>query len=186
MIDTTIFERHLDLRPLRGRHRGLTHCPFHGEDRHPSFSVDLSLGVFNCFGCGVQGGVRQFRELVGEGPAPRVESGPPESELECARRLILRLALAQDARRAAWMPWWAANDAVRRGLTAVREARRWAQILGEGHQRTWPLLALAAPAETEALDAEAQLDQLLEEGRLQLDAADAVEPLLRAVAGRGR
>src|SRR5262245_48100658 len=62
-----IFGRHLDLTPLRGRHRGLVRCPFH-QDRTPSLSVDLEAGMFHCFGCGASGGIAKFRELVGEQP----------------------------------------------------------------------------------------------------------------------
>jgi hypothetical protein len=184
-VDTAIFERHLDLRPLRGRRRGVTHCVFHGEDRHPSLSVDLDAGVFHCFGCGEQGGVRRFASLVGDAPAPLVPVVSPEGELEQARRRLLRVALAQDARRAAWLPWWRANDVVRAHFNAARAARLWAQVLGPDHRRTWPLLALAARAETAGLDAEAQLDELLAEGRLHLDPVDAVEPIVLALA-KGR
>jgi hypothetical protein len=184
MLDTAVFERHLDLQPLRGRRRGVTHCPFHGEDKHPSFSVDLDAGVFNCFGCGEQGGTRRFASLVGEGPALRVPILPPESERDQAFRRVLRSALAQDTRRAAWVPWWAANDVVRLNLNAARDARRWAQVLGPDHPRTWPILTLAARAETAALDAESQLDAVLAEGRLLLDANDDVESIIALMLGR--
>ncbi|MBI3798215.1 MAG: hypothetical protein HY268_14775, partial [Deltaproteobacteria bacterium] len=40
-------------------------CPLH-EDKHPSFSANLSKGVFHCFSCGAGGGVKRFAELVGE------------------------------------------------------------------------------------------------------------------------
>lgn len=64
-----LFERHLDLRPLHGRARGLVKCAFH-EDRKASLSVDTAQGLFHCFSCGAQGGIKHFLELVGEaGPA---------------------------------------------------------------------------------------------------------------------
>jgi hypothetical protein len=180
-----LFGRHLDLAVLRGR-RGKVHCIFHEPDRTPSLSVDLDRGVFHCFGCGEQGGLRRFASLVGEAHTPRAQVLPPESEVEEARHRLLRMALAQDARRAAWLPWWMANDVVRLNLNAARDARRWARVLGPDHPRTWPLLALAVRAETVALDAEAQLDAPLEEGRLLLDVPDDIEPIIAAAAGRTR
>jgi hypothetical protein len=176
-----LFARHLDLRPLRGRSRGVTHCPFHGADRHASLSVDLDRGLFNCFSCGAQGGARRFRELVGEAVS---ELLPPESDWDRAWRRIQQVNRRQADRAAAWAPWAAANDYVRRAMTSVASARRWAHVLGPEHPRTWPLLELAARAETDAHAAEAQLDALLDEGRLHLDSGDAVEPLVAALAGR--
>jgi len=180
-----LFRRHLDLAPLRGRRRGVTHCRFHGEDRRPSLSVDLDRGLFHCFSCGEQGGPARFAELVGERRRP-ARPGPhgAASEWTQAWRRIQRVNLLQAERRAAWAPWWRANDAVRIQMHAVREARGWASLLGPDHPRTWPLLALAARTETAALVAEAQLEALLAEGRLQLDADDAVEPIVAAIAGR--
>lgn len=35
-------------------------CPFHDEDRHPSFSIDLEKGMYNCFACRSQTGVSQI------------------------------------------------------------------------------------------------------------------------------
>jgi CHC2-type zinc finger protein len=183
MRDTTIFERHLDLTPLRGRRRGLTHCLFHGEDRRPSLSVDLDAGLFNCFACGARGGVKRFAELMGERPMLPTYRGP-ESDLARALGEVLRVARAWDERRAAWLPWWLANDLIRLRIQAVRQAHDWTQVLGPDHPRTWPVLELAARVETEALADTAQLDQLLEEGRLELDASDAVAPILARVAGR--
>ena len=30
-------------------------CPFHGPDRHPSFSINMQTGGFRCFACGLRG-----------------------------------------------------------------------------------------------------------------------------------
>lgn len=164
--DATVLERHLDLAPLRGRRRGVTHCPFHGPDRHPSLSVDLDAGVFNCFSCGERGGLKRFAELVGERPSAPPRFTTPANDREQAWGAVLQLARAQDARRETWFPWWLANDMVRIRLNAVRRAHDWARVLGPDHPRTWPLLARAARVETEAAADAAQLDQLLEEGRI--------------------
>ncbi len=59
-----LLERHV----FKFRRRGnkvTGSCPWH-EDKHPSFSADLSKGVFHCFSCGASGGVKRFAELVGE------------------------------------------------------------------------------------------------------------------------
>ncbi len=56
-IDEVVGER-LQLRPAGGgRLKGL--CPFHDE-KTPSFSVNPSLGVYHCFGCGESGDVITF------------------------------------------------------------------------------------------------------------------------------
>lgn len=48
----------VSLRPAGGgRLKGL--CPFH-EEKSPSFSVNPSLGVYHCFGCGASGDVITF------------------------------------------------------------------------------------------------------------------------------
>jgi hypothetical protein len=185
IADASVFERHLDLRPLRGRRRGLVRCRFH-EDKTPSLSVDLERGLFCCHGCGNKGGIRRFAELVGELAAYRPRVATPISDYESAVRTALRREREAADRRAEWLPFMLANDHIRIARKTVEEARRWAQVLGPDHPRTWPVLALAARAETDALNAAAQLDQLLEEGRLQLDAIDALEPILARAAGRGR
>jgi DNA primase len=45
------------LRKIGARYSGL--CPFHTE-KTPSFSVNPTLGIFICFGCGVKGDVLKF------------------------------------------------------------------------------------------------------------------------------
>ena len=77
------FARHLDLAPLRGRRRGSVRCIFH-QERTPSLSVDLDRGLFHCFGCGAEGGVRRFRELVGESQLGAIIR-PMRRETEAAR-----------------------------------------------------------------------------------------------------
>jgi len=165
-----LFERHLDLRPLRGRDRGLVRCRFH-EDRTGSLSVDVARGLFNCFGCGVRGGVRRFAELVGESSSqaqPRRE--PKESEWTVAWRAAVREGRAQYGRRGDWLPWLFANGAAQLMTKTATAARRAGTTLGPDHVRTWSLLELAAHVERAALLAEAQLDELLDGGRLHLDA----------------
>jgi hypothetical protein len=182
----TLFARHLDLRPLRGRRRGVTRCPFH-EDRHPSLSVDLDKAIFHCFSCRRSGGPRQFAALVGEASTVDYASAARQLDREPALawwRALVQRARRDDDRRIAWLPWWRANDAVRLALNAVREARRAAGQLGPDHPRTWRLLELAADAERRALLQGAQLDTLLEEGPLTLDGDDRVEPVLERLAGR--
>ncbi len=44
---------------ISGGGRALCHCPFH-NDRTPSCSIDDSLGVYHCFGCGASGNAIKF------------------------------------------------------------------------------------------------------------------------------
>jgi len=45
-------------RRFRPSHKGWIQvsCCFHGRDRHPSLSVNVQTGAFQCFSCGVKGG----------------------------------------------------------------------------------------------------------------------------------
>jgi hypothetical protein len=161
-----LFDRYLHLGPLNGRARGLVRCRFH-EDRTGSLSLDVAKGVFNCFGCGAQGGVRRFRELVGESGSPTKPSRRRwESDWTRAWREIVHRVRREYARRGEWLPWLVANGTVRVMTKAVDRARQTATALGPEHPRTWRILEAAAQVERRAFDAEAQLDGLLEEGRL--------------------
>jgi hypothetical protein len=137
VIDTTIFTRHLDLTPLKGRRAGLTFCPFHG-DRTPSLSVDLDAGIFHCFGCGLQGGVLAFQE-------------------ELLRRGII------EAREIGRRQPWAREPA--RTLAEVQErikaSRRQIEALRAGADDSpvgWAKLAAAADLERVVLAAEEEVD----------------------------
>jgi DNA primase len=46
-----------------GRKRFITHCPFHA-DKHPSLSVNETLGLFHCFSCGAGGDMFKLVMLV--------------------------------------------------------------------------------------------------------------------------
>jgi len=161
---TELFRRHLDLAHLRGRQRGVTRCPFH-KDRTPSLSVDLARGLFNCFGCGAQGGVRRFAKLVDERSAP-ARSDVLESPLQQARRRVAQQACREGERAADWAAWNLCADHIRRSLRVVDQVRAVATTLGPEHPRTWPALDLAARVEREALDVEAELDDILASGRV--------------------
>lgn len=60
----SIVERHVG----RGKHTGGSHimfmCPFH-KDEHPSFGVNVDMGVFNCFSCHRHGTVIKLLKLLG-------------------------------------------------------------------------------------------------------------------------
>lgn len=46
--------------------KGLVRCPLH-RDAHPSMSIDLNKGLFNCFSCGYKGRIdKLYREEYGE------------------------------------------------------------------------------------------------------------------------
>ena len=38
-------------------------CPFH-DDHHPSLSVNINNGLFNCFACGAKGGLIAFYQRI--------------------------------------------------------------------------------------------------------------------------
>jgi DNA primase len=140
MLDTAIFARHLDLTPLKGRTSGRVVCIFHDE-RTPSLSVDLDAGIFHCFACGEQGGVREFTELL------------------LRRGFIAARALG---RRQAW------NREPVRSLTHVQErlrsARREIDTLrasADDSPAGWARLAHAADLERAVLSAEAEVDEAM-------------------------
>lgn len=159
-----LFARHLDLKPLRGRSRGVVRCRFH-QDRTASLSVDLDAGVFNCFGCGEHGGVRRFAELVGEhDPAPRLHRA--ETPLQEARRRAVQQARRQAERAAEWEPLFFVADFLRRSFRVVDEVRAAATILGSEHPRVWPALDRVAQLECLARFAESELDTMFASGRV--------------------
>jgi DNA primase len=63
-----IFQRHLPnkLKPS-GRDNYTTTCPFHkgGEEKTPSFSVNVEKGVFHCFTCHEAGSLKKLLKKVG-------------------------------------------------------------------------------------------------------------------------
>ena len=161
----SLFARHLDLTPLRHRHRGVVVCIFH-KDRTPSLSVDVQAGVFNCFACGAKGGVRRFAQLVGERSAtpPRLP-GPKETPLQEAQ-----LLLGYEQRRQARMAPWAELSSSMRELLMlerlVSRGREHATTLGAESLRAWELLADAAAVETFVDATTADLERILASGRV--------------------
>jgi hypothetical protein len=153
-----IFERHLDLSPLRGRRHGLVGCPFHHDDT-PSLSVDLDREVFNCFGCGVRGGRNRFAELVGERRPPQ-PAPSSESPLQRARREILRVARRQPGAQPEVQLVYGFSDRIRMSRKAIVSLRRLAERTEDDDQQ-WEILAAAARIETLTHVLENELDELL-------------------------
>ena len=54
----------LPLERLPKRDAMNVHCPFHGEDKHPSMSLNLAKGVWNCRGCNQSGGMLDFERKM--------------------------------------------------------------------------------------------------------------------------
>ena len=103
---------------LRGS-RGRVKCPFHDGKTATSLSIDTEKGVFFCFGCGVQGGVKAFAELIGEPQgSPRyntcerarfaVQARRREAEAK-ARAILTRRKDERDD--SIWSAWGEANTA---------------------------------------------------------------------------
>lgn len=140
MLDATIFARHLDLTPLNGRRRGKVRCCFH-QERTASLSIDLDAAVFHCFGCGEQGGVRDFTELL-------------------IRRGFL--AARENIQRQPWnrepLPSLTAVQgrikAVRREIIALRAG-------ADDSPAGWARLERAAELERAILNAEADVDEAM-------------------------
>ncbi len=155
MTDTSIFARHLDLSPLGLRRRGLVRCPFH-QDRTASLSVDLDAGVFHCFGCGQQGGVKAFAQLVGEAPASPITREGGRSD-ETWWDIAIRLAHAQPWARGSVVDIYAISDWLRHTRRAIGAARGRPDV-------TEDVLEAAAALETLAAWVEAELDDVLSTG----------------------
>ncbi len=153
-LDLAIFSRHLDLDPLRGRRRGLVHCRFH-NDPSPSLSVDLDAGVFHCFGCGQQGGIKRFAALVGEAHGspdnPTTEEDP--SPWLIAMRLVKRQAWSRPGVRDMYL----AADFIRLERRRIAKIRASATDTEAG----WKDLEEAAEAERFVNAVEAEWDALL-------------------------
>lgn len=63
--DYTMMFNELDFNLPRG-HSGMVSCPLH-EDKHPSMSINLTTGLFNCFSCGFHGRVdKLYKEKTGK------------------------------------------------------------------------------------------------------------------------
>ena len=152
-----VFERHLDVASLHGRTRGLVRCIFH-DDRSASLSVDLVAGIFHCFGCGQDGGIKRFAALVGEVPP----ASPERPTIKPATPWLLAMRIAQ------WQPWF------REGVCEVYaisdwirlERRRIAQVRAGVMEDDWDALTAAADAERFVEGIEAELDDLLQGWKL--------------------
>ena len=151
MTTSAVFGRHLDLRPLRGRSRGLVRCVFHHPDRRGSLSVDLARGLFNCFACGARGGYKKFAQLVGEGSPDAARPTRARPELED---------------RWHGVDLWPLADVVHQRWRTARALCVHATRLGPAAPGVWLMLAHAARLERESGLAEAALDVILAEGRL--------------------
>lgn len=139
-----VFARYLDLAPLAGRSAGRVRCIFH-EERTPSLSVDLARGLFHCFGCGAQGGVRAFLRRVGEDVGP-----PPPRRAPSAFEEVVELARSQPWNRPGVLDSYRRADEARGQRRLADECRRYAAAHPMDDETRWALLADAARYDTEA------------------------------------
>jgi hypothetical protein len=156
-------ERHLDLRPLRGRSRGLVRCIFH-DDSTESLSLDLARELFHCFGCDVGGGAKHFAELVAEAPtwaARDARPAPARDWLDEARAIAYVEALRQRQQLEPFRDYIDACDGARHLRRAIQVARARAAQLDPDSEETWERLRDVAHAETTLAAAEAELDDLI-------------------------
>jgi hypothetical protein len=151
MLDgPALFARHLDLEPLKGRRTGRVRCIFHAE-RTASLSIDLDAGVFHCFGCGEQGGVKAFAVKVGE----QAETTPHLSR-EPTWEAMLRLVSQQRGGQPHVRDLYALSDWIRVTRRAVAHARSTPREL----DTDWDALAAASTLESLANWAEQELDAI--------------------------
>src|SRR3990172_11480669 len=59
------YKSHIPTLKINGKSETVGLCPFH-DDHHPSLSVNLSSGLYNCFSCGAKGDVFSFYENLRE------------------------------------------------------------------------------------------------------------------------
>jgi CHC2 zinc finger len=143
-----LFGCYLDLAPLRHHRHGLVRCIFH-EDRTGSLSIDLDKGVFHCFGCGAQGGMRDFAIRVGEArddharPMPQPGASPKLTAFAEA----LRRDREQTARMAKWAPVFRRADVIRAFERVVDTLRARATAAGPDGPTTLDMLERAARIE---------------------------------------
>ena len=157
-----LFSQYLDLTPLGSRRRGLVRCIFHGE-KTASLSVDLDAGIFHCFGCAAEGGVRRFLELVGERPAgDHHRPHSPESELQRARRLAMQDERRRQARMAEWSHFLRAMPWLRSMERLVASVRATAPDTEAG----WAALEDAATLERFIDERSAEIERILASGRV--------------------
>jgi len=149
-----LFGRHLDLTPLGRRRRGTVLCPFHADRHHASLSVDLDRGLFHCFACGAEGGMRRFGELVGEVSSRAPQRQEELSLLAEARRRVIRDVRRNLARLEPYREFFAESDSIRIGYRVVARARLVATACGP-RPDVWALLEAAAWLEVSTLAAEA-------------------------------
>lgn len=147
MLSAEIFARHLDLTPLKGRRRGKVRCIFHAE-RTASLSVDLDAAVFHCFGCGAQGGVVKFAQLVGEAsPSPAADTTEPSVGTRG-----MQLARTQPWHHETTWRTYEIADWIRNTRREVAHVRAIAT------EADWDVLARCAQLEAVANWAESELD----------------------------
>jgi hypothetical protein len=163
-----LFGQWLDLAPLNGRAAGLVRCRFHGEDKHPSLSVDLDRGLFHCFTCGIGGGVKRFADAV-NAPIPSRRTTTQPAAGGALSRAFDR-ARREGQWYAQWEPLFTLSDVVRRSYAWADAARALGTALGPDHAWTWGLLEYAAKVETHGRAVESELDRLYGQGRLGLPA----------------
>lgn len=63
----SLVERYIGRGRFSGESNMSLRCPFHkgGEETKPSFSVNVDLGIFNCFTCHATGGMQKLLKLLG-------------------------------------------------------------------------------------------------------------------------
>ena len=101
-----LVSEHLQLKRSGNGFKGL--CPFHKDEKTPSFHVNPSKQIFKCFGCGVGGDVFKFvqlRENVDFGEALRILAA--RAGIALSERLDQARREGPDRSTLAWVNEWA-------------------------------------------------------------------------------
>jgi hypothetical protein len=90
----------------------------------------------------------------------------PQDEWAVVWSQTLRRAVEQGRRQAEWAPLFSISDFIRRSHGIASMARVLGTAMGGEDPRAWPLLERAARIEISGLCAEAELDAIMSDGRI--------------------
>ena len=77
-------------------HKGMVSCPQH-QDKHPSMSINLTTGLFNCFSCGFHGRIdKLYKEKTGQFYKKSDYCTPTDLEIYFKRKEKPKIVVTKD------------------------------------------------------------------------------------------